>query len=206
MNEITIVGFTQSHFLSICDILSSLTLEPKIYLLDNQKRYDNNLGFIDFELIDNLNGRKNLSLCFAKPNGKHDLIKKLNLDSKSFVNLFHKSSEISKYSHFGNGVRIEPLSCISNNTYIGDFVNINRMCSIGHDCVVGEFSTINPGVNISGYVTIGEKTEICTGVNIINKVKIGNNSIIGSGSVVTKDVPDNVIAYGNPCKIIRENG
>ncbi len=35
-------------------------------------------------------------------------------------------------------------------------------------------------------------------------VTIGNNTIIGSGSVVTKDIPDNVIAAGNPCKIIRE--
>jgi len=43
------------------------------------------------------------------------------------------------------------------------------------------------------------------GCNIINEVKIGNNSIIGAGSVVTKDIPDNVVAYGNPCKIIREN-
>ena len=37
------------------------------------------------------------------------------------------------------------------------------------------------------------------------KNKIGKNSIIGAGSVVTKDIPDNVIAYGNPCKIIRKN-
>jgi acetyltransferase-like isoleucine patch superfamily enzyme len=43
------------------------------------------------------------------------------------------------------------------------------------------------------------------GVNIINGVKIGNNTVIGAGSVVTKDIPDNVVAYGNPCRVIRPN-
>ena len=35
-------------------------------------------------------------------------------------------------------------------------------------------------------------------------VTIGNNVVIGGGSVVTKDIPDNMIAVGNPCKVIRE--
>jgi acetyltransferase-like isoleucine patch superfamily enzyme len=43
------------------------------------------------------------------------------------------------------------------------------------------------------------------GSNIIDNVKIGKNVIIGAGSLVTKDIPDNVVAYGNPCKIVRKN-
>ena len=39
---------------------------------------------------------------------------------------------------------------------------------------------------------------------ILPGVKIGNNVVIGAGSVVTKDIPDNVCAAGNPCKVIRE--
>ena len=38
---------------------------------------------------------------------------------------------------------------------------------------------------------------------IFDRVKIGRNSVVGSGSLVTKDLPNNVLAYGNPCKIIR---
>jgi acetyltransferase-like isoleucine patch superfamily enzyme len=71
---------------------------------------------------------------------------------------------------------------------------------------VGDFSSINPGTNIAGNVKIGEGTTIGMGTNILHGVKIGKNSVIGAGSVVTKDIPDNVIAYGSPCKIIRENG
>jgi acetyltransferase-like isoleucine patch superfamily enzyme len=58
---------------------------------------------------------------------------------------------------------------------------------------------------MAGNVTIGTGTTIGMGVNIINGVKIGNNTVIGAGSVVTKDIPDNVVAYGNPCRVIRPN-
>ena len=41
---------------------------------------------------------------------------------------------------------------------------------------------------------------------ILPGVSIGDNSIIGAGSVVTKDIPSNVVAVGNPCEVIKENG
>ena len=55
-------------------------------------------------------------------------------------------------------------------------------------------------------VYIGENAWIGAGVVIVPGVKIGKNVVIGAGSVVTKDIPDNVIAAGNPCKVIREVG
>lgn len=55
-------------------------------------------------------------------------------------------------------------------------------------------------------VIIGDNVWIGGGVIILPGVTIGNNVVIGAGSVVTKDIPDDVIAYGNPCRVIRENG
>ena len=40
--------------------------------------------------------------------------------------------------------------------------------------------------------------------NILSGVTIGKNSVIGAGSIVTKDIPSNVVAFGNPCKVVRE--
>lgn len=53
---------------------------------------------------------------------------------------------------------------------------------------------------------ICRKTGVWIGasVTILPGVSIGDNSIIGAGSLVTKDIPSNVIAYGNPCRVIRE--
>ena len=67
---------------------------------------------------------------------------------------------------------------------------------------------IHPESRNSGYeygidVTIGDNVWIGGNVCIMPGVTIGNNVVIGAGSVVTKDLPDNVIAAGNPCRIIR---
>ena len=53
-------------------------------------------------------------------------------------------------------------------------------------------------------VTIGDNVWIGGGALILPGVTIGNNVVIGAGSVVTKDIPDNVIAVGNPCRVIKE--
>lgn len=53
-------------------------------------------------------------------------------------------------------------------------------------------------------VTIGDNVWIGGGVSIIPGVNIGKNSVIAAGSVVIRDIPENVVAAGNPCKVIRK--
>lgn len=59
------------------------------------------------------------------------------------------------------------------------------------------------GLELAFPITIGNKVWIGGGTTINPGVAIGDNTIIGSGSVVTKDIPANVIAVGNPCKVLR---
>jgi sugar O-acyltransferase (sialic acid O-acetyltransferase NeuD family) len=207
MKTVVSIGFTEPHLLMVSDILFSKNLSPKILILDNQKRFNSEKNFIyhNYDFINSVKGLSNLFFGFAKPIGKYKLFDLLELDSNNFINLIHRNSEISIYSEIGKGVRIEPNTVIAAKTKIGNFVNINRNVSIGHHCVINDFVTINPSCSIAGYASIGENTEICIGTTIIDGVNIGKNTIIGAGSLVTKDIPDNVVAYGNPCKIIREN-
>jgi galactoside O-acetyltransferase len=70
---------------------------------------------------------------------------------------------------------------------------------------------INPELGAKGYqytrdVHIEENVWIGGNVSIVPGVTIGKNSVIGAGSVVTKDIPENCIAAGNPCHVIREIG
>jgi acetyltransferase-like isoleucine patch superfamily enzyme len=117
---------------------------------------------------------------------------------------------------------------ISKNCFIGPFVEIQKNVFIGEKTRVSSHSFICEGVEIGENVFIGhgvmfvndifdspsisewnmKKTIVGDNVRIgsnctILPVKIGDNSIIGAGSVVTKDVPMNSVVAGNPAKIIR---
>ena len=68
---------------------------------------------------------------------------------------------------------------------------------------------VHPDSRNSGYeygidITIGDNVWLGGNVVVMPGVTIGNNAVIGGGSVVTRDIPDNVIAVGNPCRVIRE--
>lgn len=55
-------------------------------------------------------------------------------------------------------------------------------------------------------MTIGNNVWIGANVTILPNVTIGDNCVIGAGSVVTKDIPANTVAAGNPCRVLREIG
>jgi len=150
-----------------------------------------------------LNDYDKFVLGVYQPHHKIKIIESLNPDVNKFTNIIHSGLDISKMSKIGRGVLINSKVSIAAHTTIGDFVSINRHVSIGHHTIIEDYCSINPGVNIAGNVLIGQGTTIGMGANILHTIKIGKNSIIGAGSVVTKDIPDNVVAYGSPCKIIK---
>ena len=90
--------------------------------------------------------------------------------------------------------------------YIGDHTMIGpnvTMATAGHP--------ILPGLREKIYqynlpIHVGKNVWIGAGAILLPGVTIGDNSVIGAGSVVTKDIPANVVAVGNPCRILREIG
>ncbi len=125
------------------------------------------------------------------------------IQPQQYTPLIHPSSVCALTTEIGSGVHISPLSVIAPYAQLGDFTVINRNVSIGHHTVLGDFVTFNPGTNIAGCCQVGKAVTVGTGATILDSIKIGAGSIIGAGSVVTKDIPENVIAYGVPAKIIR---
>ncbi len=87
---------------------------------------------------------------------------------------------------------------IGDNVWIAPNVGIY---AAGHPFDMEE--RIN-GLEYAFPVEIGDNVWIGGGVSIIGGVKIGKNSIIGAGSVVTKDIPEGVLAVGNPCRVVRK--
>lgn len=103
---------------------------------------------------------------------------------------------------------------ISNSSIIcWDQINIGNNVVIGGGTKIWDtnFHSLNPTLRISGKdnniktdpITIKDNAFIGGLCIILKGVTIGTNSIVAAGSVVTKDVPDNAIAGGNPCKVIK---
>jgi len=121
----------------------------------------------------------------------------------NFINAIHPSVIIGKDVEIGKGV-VAMAGCIFNpKSKIGNFCFFATGAQVEHDCVFEDYSSISAGSITGGYVVVGKFSAITLGVTIFDRVKIGRNSVVGSGSLVTKDLPNNVLAYGNPCKIIR---
>jgi sugar O-acyltransferase (sialic acid O-acetyltransferase NeuD family) len=116
----------------------------------------------------------------------------------------HPAAVLSVHSSIGEGSVVMGGALINADTFIGRHCIVNSNASIDHDCFIEDFVHISPNATLCGGVTIGVCTLIGTGAIIIPGKKIGANSIVGAGAVVISDVPDNVIAVGNPARIIKQ--
>jgi len=143
------------------------------------------------------------------PKGKYLVFshfrEKYRIDKSWFLNLLHPSSYMALSAELAAGILLEPGAIISSQTRIDFGVTIKRGASVGHHAVIEEYTEINPGAVICGGVHIGRGCTLGAGCVVRDGCSVGDNSLIGMGSVVTGDIPAGVIAYGNPCKVVRDN-
>ena len=116
------------------------------------------------------------------------------------------------YCEYGTHITIGKNFFANYNCVMIDVAKI----TIGDNCLFGPNvslytaghpvypDTRNSGNEYGKPISIGDNCWIGGSVSIVAGVRIGNNVVIGAGSVVTKDIPDNVVAAGNPCRVIRE--
>jgi sugar O-acyltransferase (sialic acid O-acetyltransferase NeuD family) len=120
-----------------------------------------------------------------------------------FVNAIHPSVIIGNNVKLGVGI-VAMAGCIFNpKSQIGDFTFFATGAQVEHDCQIGDFSSISAGSITGGYVKLGKFSAITLGVTVVDRLEIGENTVVGSGSLVTKSLPDNVLAYGSPAKVMR---
>lgn len=111
-----------------------------------------------------------------------------------------------RFVHFGKGVYTNFNLTLVDDThiYVGDYTMIGPnvvIATAGHP-ILPELRPLAYQFNMP--VHIGKNCWLGAGVIVLPGVTIGDNSVIGAGSVVTKDIPANVVAVGNPCKVLRE--
>ncbi len=134
------------------------------------------------------------------------------------------------FAEIGEGCCIEPplhANWAGHHVHMGKYVYANFGLTLVDDThiYIGDYTMFGPNVVIAtaGHpiwpglrgpnqlqynqpVRIGRNCWLGAGVIVMPGVSIGDNSVIGEGSVVTKDIPANVVAVGNPCRVLRGIG
>lgn len=145
-------------------------------------------------------------IAVGAPQDRHKLrekISKINLHLHTPVHA--ESGFISMNAEVGLGTIIAHNVVVASQATIGTNTFINVGSIIGHNVVIGNDCSLSSQVNIGGGTSIGDRTYIGMGSLIREGLKIGEDSIIGMGSVVFNDIPNGVIAIGNPARVVKRN-
>lgn len=135
---------------------------------------------------------------------RKEKVKLLQAKGMALPALIHPKAIISSYAKLGEACVVFAGAVINADAVVSTACIINTNAVVEHDCVVGKYSHISPSVALAGGTIVGDNTWVGIGSCSRQLVKIGSNSTIGAGSVIVKDIPAGVVAYGNPAIVVKE--
>lgn len=134
------------------------------------------------------------------------VVEKLSGMGCQFVTVIHPDVVIPATVRIGMGSLIMAGTRFTTDAEVGSHSVVYVNCSITHDVRIGDYCVIAPGCNLAGACTIETGVELGITVSVLPGKRVGAWSVIGAGSVITKDIPPNVTAMGIPCRIVKEGG
>jgi UDP-N-acetylbacillosamine N-acetyltransferase len=118
--------------------------------------------------------------------------------------LVHPRAVVASDVRVGAGTVVCAGAVINPAAVIGENVIVNTSASVDHECVLEDGVHVSPGARLAGNVRVGRGAWIGLGAVVKEKVRVGAGVVIGAGAVVLRDVPDGVVAYGVPARVIRK--
>ena len=145
------------------------------------------------------------TLAVGAPVGRKKIYNKMTEASAKplFATLIDPFARVGINVNIGEGSIICAGVVLTAQINVGIQTIINLNCTIGHETKIGDFVTIAPLTAISGRVIIGENVELGTSSAVRPGLEIGSNSLLGMGGILTKNMPENTVFYGNPAKFIK---
>ena len=120
------------------------------------------------------------------------LASKMRNQGYNFIKVIHPSAIIAEDIIFGDGVHVLERAVIQPGVMVGRDSIINTGAIINHDCKIGEECHMAPSVTLGGNVVVGSKSYLGIGANVIQNILIGMGSVVGAGSIVCKNLENNV--------------
>ncbi len=155
-----------------------------------------------FEAYSNLD---KVIIANGEPAVRQSIFNELHSKGLSFDTLIDNTALVSPSAYIGEGSIICDFCSISSDVLINENVLVNRQSIIGHDIQVGKHAVISSTVNLGGAVRVGDGAYVAMGAQVREGLNIGSFSIISMGSIVQRDVPNDIIVMGNPARAILKN-
>lgn len=144
-------------------------------------------------------------IAVGEPSIREVLAHKVEAAAVPLVTLVHPGVEVPACTKVGAGTIICGGCFISCDVEIEKNVLLQPNASVGHDSRIGSHSIISTYVSIAGACEIGRRVYIGLNAAVREKTTIGDDAIVGMGAAVFSDIPEAVIALGNPARVMREN-
>jgi len=122
------------------------------------------------------------------------------------VRLVHPAAIVSSAAAVADGAAVMAGAIVQAGTTVGKGAIVNTAATVDHDCRIGPFVHVAPGAHLAGGIEVGEGAWVGIGAVVREGLSIGRRSVIGAGAVVVDDISPDVVAYGNPCRAVRQIG
>ena len=172
--------------------------------LDDNPTSETKVGFAVINAKDTVAGSY-VTIAVGEPYIRQKLYEKLTELALHLASVISPKSHISSLAVVGDGAIIAPFCSVQATARIGKNVSVNTASIIGHDVIVGDNAVLASMVNLGGDASVGANAFVGMGALVKQGVSIGESSIVGMGSVVYNDVPEGMIALGNPARVVRRN-
>jgi sugar O-acyltransferase (sialic acid O-acetyltransferase NeuD family) len=210
MTDLIIVG-TGGHAREVLDVIEAINGTGDRYrvigfLDDDPTRHGQSLrGHPVLGGLDWLAGRSavQVTIGVGSSRARGQIRQRLGAWAPRSPALVHPRASLTPHVQLSDGCIIAAGTVVTSSVRLGAHVHLNVGVTLSHDCVIGDSATLAPGAHVAGNVTLGEGCEVGMGAVIIQGRALGAWSVIGAGSVVTKDVPANTTAVGIPARVIR---
>ena len=146
-----------------------------------------------------------ISIAMGEPELRKLVAERVEAAGYSLVSIIHPNAYLGIGAIYGPGLILREGAIISCGAVVGKNVCFQSYAILGHDGIMGDHCEISSFAAIGGNCILGNQVFIGMNSGIKEKLLIGNDVIIAMGSMVFRDIPEGMMASGNPARVFQRN-
>jgi sugar O-acyltransferase (sialic acid O-acetyltransferase NeuD family) len=146
-------------------------------------------------------------ICTGRPDAyasRRRIVERLGLDDDRYATIVHPTATVGASCRVGWGSVLLAHVDLTADVSVGRHVAVMPQVVLTHDVTIGDFATVASGVRAGGGCRVGEGAYVGSGACLREGVEIGARAMVGMAAVVTRDVPEERLWYGNPARDVSQ--